>query len=192
VVTREGDQQVTGLLLAWRAGDAAALDQLMPLVYDELHQIAQRCMRREQAAHSVQATALVNEAYLRLVDARVDWQDRTHFLALSARLMRRILVEHARARAAEKRGGDAERITLAEGVGGSDEQPLDVIALNDALDALARFDVRKGQVVELRIFGGLSVQETATALAVSPETVMRDWKLAKVWLTRELKGGSGT
>jgi RNA polymerase sigma factor (TIGR02999 family) len=191
-VTREGDQQVTGLLLAWRAGDAAALDQLMPLVYDELHQIAQRCMRREQAAHSVQATALVNEAYLRLVDARVDWQDRTHFLALSARLMRRILVEHARARAAEKRGGDAERITLAEGVGGSDEQPLDVIALNDALDALARFDVRKGQVVELRIFGGLSVQETATALAVSPETVMRDWKLAKVWLTRELKGGSGT
>jgi len=188
-VTDESDQEVTALLLAWRAGDAAALDQLIPLVYDELHQIAERCMRHEQAAQSVQATALVNEAYLRLVDARVDWHDRTHFLALSARLMRRILVEHARARSADKRGGDAARVTLAEGVGGTDERPLDVIALNDALEALARFDARKGKVVELRVFGGLSVQETAAALEISPETVMRDWKLAKVWLTRELKGG---
>ena len=191
-MTREADPQVTALLLAWRAGDAAALDRLIPLVYDELHEIAERCMRRERVVQSVQATALVNEAYLRLVDARVDWHDRTHFLALSARLMRRILVEHARARSAEKRGGDAARVTLAEGVGGTDEQPLDVIALNDALEALTRLDDRKGQVVELRIFGGLSVKETAAALDLSPETVMRDWKLAKVWLTRELTGGGST
>jgi RNA polymerase sigma-70 factor, ECF subfamily len=158
------------------------------MVEDELHRIAQRCMRGERAGHSLQATALVNEAYMRLVDTRrVQWQDRSHFLAMSARLMRRILVDHARARLYEKRGGAAQRVTLVENLG-SVERPYDLVALDDALEALTRLDNRRGQVVELRFFGGLTVEETAHVLAVSTDTVLRDWKLAKAWLLRELRG----
>jgi RNA polymerase sigma factor (TIGR02999 family) len=146
-------------------------------------------MRGEHAGHSLQATALVNEAYLRLVDTRrVRWQDRSHFFAMSARLMRRILVDHARARLYQKRGGGAQRVTLVDTLGGSDERPHDLVALDDALEALARFDERRGQVVELRFFGGLTVEETAHVLGVSTDTVLRDWKLAKAWLLRELRG----
>jgi RNA polymerase sigma-70 factor (ECF subfamily) len=145
-------------------------------------------MRGERAGHSLQATALVNEAYVRLVDARkVRWQDRTHFLAMSARLMRRVLVDCARARGYQKRGGGAQRVTLVDALGGSDERPHDVVALDDALEALAALDERKSRVVELRFFGGLSVEETAEVLGISVETVMRDWKFAKLWLRRELR-----
>jgi len=181
------------LLLAWGAGDHEALERLVPLVQAELHRIARRCMYGERAGHSLQATALVNEAYLRLVDARrVRWQDRSHFLALTARLMRRVLVDHARARGYQKRGGDAARVTFVESIGGSDERPHDLVALDEALDALAKLDVRKSRVVELRFFGGLTAEETAHELGVSSDTVLRDWKLAKAWLVRELTHRSGT
>ena len=180
---------ITELLVAWRNGDEAALAQLMPEVHGELHRIARRCMRGERAGHTLQATALVNEAYVRLVDTRqVRWQDRTHFLAMSARLMRRVLVDHARARLYQKRGGGALKVTLTDGLAGSDEQPQDVIALHDAIDALAKFDERKSRVVELRFFGGLTVEETAHVLGVSADTIMREWKLAKAWLLREIEG----
>jgi RNA polymerase sigma factor (TIGR02999 family) len=160
----------------------------VPLVEAELHRIARRCMQGERLEHSLQATALVNEAYLRLVDAqRVRWQDRSHFLAMSARLMRRVLVDHARMRGYQKRGGGAVRVTLVEGLGGSDERPHDIVALDEALEVLAAFDERKSRVVELRFFGGLSVEETAHELGISSDTVLRDWKLAKVWLRRELE-----
>ena len=180
---------ITELLVAWRNGDEAALAQLMPEVHGELHRIARRCMRGERAGHTLQATALINEAYVRLVDTRqVRWQDRTHFLAMSARLMRRVLVDHARARLYQKRGGGALKVTLTDGLAGSDEQPQDVIALHDALDALAKFDERKSRVVELRFFGGLTIEEIAPVLGVSADTIMRDWKLAKAWLLREIEG----
>ena len=160
------------------------------MVEVELRRIAQRCMRGERAGHSLQATALVNEAYMRLIDARrVQWQDRSHFLAMSARLMRRILVDHARAHLYQKRGGGAQRVTLVDNLGGSDERPRDLAALDDALEALARIDERKAQVVELRFFGGLTVEEAAHVLGVSTDTVLRDWKLAKAWLLRELRSG---
>jgi RNA polymerase sigma factor (TIGR02999 family) len=179
---------VTGLLHAWRAGDEAALERLTPLVYQELRRIARRCLRGERAGHSLEATALVHEAYFRLVDAnRVDWQDRAHFYAISARLMRRVLVEHARARLRQKRGGGAIQVSLG-GAARTDEKGLDLVALDEALQALARFDERKSRVVELRFFAGLSVEETAAILAVSAETVMRDWKLSRAWLRRELSG----
>ena len=182
---------MTGLLLAWGTGDEAALEQLVPLVHAELRRIARRCMAGERKGHSLQATALVNEAYLRLIDVQhVNWQNRAHFLAMSARLMRRILVDYARSKRYQKRGGGAVKVTFDEGlpvVGGRDQ---DLVAVDDALEALAKIDERRGRVVELRFFGGLSVQETATVLKVSPETVMRDWKLAKAWLLRELRGGS--
>jgi RNA polymerase sigma factor (TIGR02999 family) len=178
---------VTALLVAWGAGDGGAFERLVPLVEAELHRIARRCMKGERLEHSLQATALANEAYLRLVDTqRVRWQDRSHFLAMSARLMRRVLVDHARARGYQKRGGDAVRVTLVEGLGGSDDRPHDIIALDDALEALAAFDERKSRIVELRFFGGLSVEETAHELGVSSDTVLRDWKLAKAWLLRQL------
>jgi RNA polymerase sigma factor (TIGR02999 family) len=178
---------VTTLLVAWRNGEPAALERLVPLVRDELHRIAARCMRGERRDHTLQATALVNEAYVRLVDVqRIDWQDRAHFLAMSARLMRRVLVDHARARNYQKRGGGALRVTLVEGLEGSDERAPDLVALDDALETLAQFDERKSRVVELRFFGGLSVEEAAAVLDVSPETIMRDWKVAKAWLIREL------
>jgi RNA polymerase sigma factor (TIGR02999 family) len=180
---------VTGLLLAWGKGDEAALERLIPQVERELRRIARRCMAGERAGHSLQATALVNEAYLRLVDAQhVQWQDRAHFLAMSARLMRRILVDWARAKQYKKRGAGAVRVTLTDALAASTEPARDLVALNDALEALAAFDERKSQVIELRFFGGLSVEETAAVLNVSPETVMRDWKFAKAWLLHEMRG----
>ena len=175
-------------MLAWGQGDGAALDRLVPLVERELHRIAERCMAGERAGHSLQATALVNEAYVRLVDAQhVRWQDRAHFLAMSARLMRRVLIDIARAKHYQKRGGGAVKVTLVDALAPSDERGQDLIALDDALKALAKFDDRKSRVVELRFFGGLSVEETASVLGVSVDTVMRDWKLARAWLLKELR-----
>lgn len=183
---------VTGLLVAWGNGDEAALNELVPLVEQELHRIARRCMAGERAGHSLQATALVNEAYLRLIDTQqVNWQDRAHFLAMSARLMRRILVDRARAKGYQKRGGGAVRVTFDEALGVTNERGQDLVALDDALVALSALDERKSRVIELRFFGGLTVEETAAILEVSAETVMRDWKFAKAWLLREM-GGSGT
>ena len=180
------------LLRAWREGDETALDALMPLVHDELRRIARGCLHGERANHSVQATELVNEAYLRLVDVRqVDWQDRTHFLAMSARLMRRVLVDLARSRGAYKRGGGAVRVTLDEAAIGGVAPDADVIRLDDALQALAALDDRKSRVVELRFFGGLTADETAVALQVSSKTVLRDWEFARAWLQRELTREAG-
>jgi RNA polymerase sigma factor (TIGR02999 family) len=162
---------------------------LIPLVEGELHRIARRCMAGERAGHSLQATALVNEAYLRLVDVQqVKWQDRAHFLAMSARVMRRVLVDWARSKQYQKRGGGALRVTFDEALQVPDERGHDLIAVDEALQALAAFDERKSRVVELRFFGGLTVEETASVLDVSPETVMRDWKLAKAWLLTEIRG----
>jgi RNA polymerase sigma-70 factor (ECF subfamily) len=181
----------TGLLHAWAAGDADALARLIPVVEAELHRIAQRCMRNERAGHSMQATALVNEAYLRLVDVRrVQWKDRAHFLAMSARVMRRVLVDHARARGGQKRGGAGIRVTLVDDVGGTDERPHDVLALDDALTALAAIDPRKATIVEMKFFGGLTGEEVARLLEISTDTVTRDWTLAKAWLLRELRGSA--
>ena len=181
--------RVTGLLIQWGRGDEGALDRLIPLVHHELHQMARRCMADERAGHSFQATALVNEAYLRLVDANdVAWHDLAHFLAVAARAMRRILVDHARTRRAQKRGGGAARVTFDEALAVANEPREDFVALDDALEALAAFDMRKSRVIELRFFGGLSVEETATVLKVSPATVMGDWRLAKAWLQREMRG----
>jgi RNA polymerase sigma-70 factor (ECF subfamily) len=181
---------VTQLLLAWGQGDQGALAQLMPLVHDELRRLARRHMGHERPGHTLQATALVNEAYLRLVDVRqMRWQNRAHFFAMSARLMRRILVDAARVKGYQKRGGGAERVSFDEALIVSPERGDALVAVDDALHALAVVDARKSHVVEMRFFGGLSVEETAEALHVSVETVMRDWKLAKVWLLRELKGG---
>ena len=177
----------TELLQAWSNGDQSAFDELVPLVYQELRILAERYMRHERPDHTLQATALVNEAYVRLIDVnRIQWQNRTHFLAMAAQTMRRILVEFARQRHRQKRGGGAMRVTLSDAEGIVHESGLDVVALNDALSALATFDPRMSQVVELRFFAGLTVQETADVLNVSPETVMRDWKTAKAWLLREL------
>ena len=184
-----GAANPTTLLLAWGRGDETALDQLIPLVHDELRRLARRHMAGERAGHTLQATALVNEAYLRLIDVQhVDWQNRAHFLAMSARLMRRILVDYARSKGSQKRGGGAMKVTFDEGLPVAGDPAMDLVALDDALDALATMDERKSRVIELRFFGGLSVEETANVLAVSPETVMRDWKLAKAWLMRELRG----
>jgi RNA polymerase sigma factor (TIGR02999 family) len=178
---------VTVLLRAWREGDETALEALMPLVHNELRRIARRCLYGERANHSVQATELVNEAFLRLVDVQhVDWQNRTHFLAMSARLMRRVLVDLARSRDADKRGGGAVRVTLDEAAIGGVVPDADVIRLDDALHALAALDDRKSRVVELRFFGGLTVDETAVALEISSKTVLRDWEFARAWLQREL------
>jgi len=166
---------------------------LIPLVYQELHRIARRCMAGEGVGHGLQATALVHEAYVRLVDGKaVAWKDRAHFLAVSARVMRHILVDHARARNYQKRGGDAARVTFDEALVVTNEQGLDFVTLDDALKALAKFDERKSRVIELRFFGGLSVEDTASVLKVSPATVMGDWRLAKVWLRREMREKAGS
>ena len=179
--------QPTELLRAWSNGDGSALDKLVPLVYQELRSLAQRYMRQERRGHTLQVTSLVNEAYLRLIDVnRIQWQSRAHFLAVAAQTMRRILVESARRRHRQKRGGDVVLVALDEARDVVQEKGADLVALNDALTALAAVDPRMSQVVELRFFGGLSVEETADVLNVSPETVMRDWKTAKVWLLREL------
>jgi RNA polymerase sigma-70 factor (ECF subfamily) len=185
--------EVTVLLLKWGDGDERALEALVPLVHRELHEIARRCMNQERVGHTLQATALVNEAYVKLVDVqRVNWQNRAHFLAMSARLMRRILVDFARSKRYQKRGGGAARVTLNEELVGAIEPGHDLVALDDALEALAGFDERKAKVIELRFFGGLSVEETASVLKVSPDTVMRDWRLAKAWLLRELRAPSSS
>ena len=185
-------QEVTGLLLAWSEGEQTAFEKLVPLVYAELRRVAHRYMGRERPGHSLQTTALVNEAYLRLIDARrVRWQNRAHFFAVSAQLMRRILVDFARSRQYLKRGGAAQKVSFDESLVVSKEQGQDLVALDDALKALTAIDGRKGQVVELRFFGGLSVAETAEVLKVSPDTVLRDWRLAKVWLAREMRKTEG-
>ena len=183
--------EVSGLLRAWGGGDRAALDRLTPIVYEELRRLASHYMRGERPGHSLQATALVNEAYVRLVDYKgMQWQNRAHFFAVSAQLMRRILVDHAR-RHNLKRGGDVQHVSVDEtAIVGGDRAP-DLVALDDAMEALARIDLRKVQVVEMRFFGGLSVEETAEVLKVSSVTVMRDWSTAKAWLYRELGGGTG-
>ena len=180
-------QRVTELLLAWGDGDQTALEQLIPLVHAELRRIAARYMARERAGHTLQPTALVNEVYLKLVDVeRVRWQNRAHFLAVAARLMRRILVDFARSRRYRKRGGDVEHVAFDESVVIAIGRGHDMLALDDALDELARVDARQCQIVVMRFFAGLTVEEIATVIDVSPATVMRDWKLAKSWLLREL------
>ena len=179
---------VSKLLRAWSDGDQRALAQLTPIVYDELRRLARRCLRRERAGHSLQTTALVNEAYVRLVDyKRMHWQNRAHFLAVSAQAMRRILVDHARRRNV-KRGADIEHVSLDDAAVIGTDRSSDFVSLDDALNALAALAPRKAQVVELRFFGGLSVDETAEVLHVSPITVMREWRTAKAWLYRELTG----
>jgi RNA polymerase sigma factor (TIGR02999 family) len=182
-------REITQLLVAWNEGDESALEKLVPLVYDELRRLARRHMRRERPDHTLQTTALINEAYLQLVDIRnVHWHNRAHFFALCARLMRRILVDFARSRHYAKRGGGAKPISLDQCISVLPGDSPDLVAVDDALHALAKIDERKAQVVELRFFGGMTVEETAEVLKVSPETVRRDWKLAKVWLLRELSG----
>lgn len=184
--------EITGLLAAWSGGDESALERLMPLVYGELRRLARHYMNRESPGHTLQTTALVNEAYLRLVNWKdVQWQNRAHFFAVSARMMRRILVDFARDKRYLKRGGGALRVSLSEAASFTVDRGEDLVALDEALTALAKVDPRKDQVVEMRFFGGLSVEEVAEVLQVSEETVMRDWRLAKVWLLRELGRGSG-
>jgi RNA polymerase sigma-70 factor, ECF subfamily len=182
--------EITKLLLAWSEGEQAALEQLMPLVYRELHRLAKHYLRRERANHTLQTTALVNEAYLRLIDAdQVRWQNRAHFFAISARLMRQILVDFARASGYQKRGGGVQPVPLDEALVIGEQEDENLVALDEALRALAEIDARKSEVVELRFFGGLSVEESAEVLKVSPETVKRDWRLAKSWLRRRLNEG---
>jgi RNA polymerase sigma factor (TIGR02999 family) len=179
--------EITELLQAWRQGEEHALEKLTPQVYRQLHLAAKRCMARERESHTLQTTALINELYLRLSDLQlIDWQNRAHFFALCARQMRRILTDQARAKQSHKRGGGAQPVSLDVAPIVSPEASADLVAVDDALNCLAKVDERKSQVVEMRFFGGLSVEETAEVLEVSPETVMRDWKLAKAWLLREL------
>jgi len=185
--TDDTPPDVTGLLLAWRAGDASAHEQLLPAIYDELRRQAARAMRREGDAHTLQATALVHEAYLRLVDQRrVEWRSRAHFFGVAAQMMRRVLVDHARARLADKRGGALQRVTLGDVGPDESNHELDVLALHDALERLAALDPRQARLVELRYFGGLGIEDTAEALEVSPATVKREWAVARAWLRREL------
>jgi RNA polymerase sigma-70 factor (ECF subfamily) len=182
--------EVTDLLIAWGGGDRSALDRLVPVVHAELRRLARRQMSRERPDHTLQTSALVNEAYLRLIDlSRVRWQDRGHFFAMSARIMRRILVDHSRSRSSLKRGAARKMAAFEEALAVSNEPSVDLVALDDALNELESHDPRKSQVIEMRFFGGLSVEETAEALQVSAETVKRDWRLAKLWLLRELNRG---
>jgi RNA polymerase sigma factor (TIGR02999 family) len=186
-MTTPAPHEVTQLLVAWSNGNQAALDKLMPLVDRELHRLAHHYMRRENPGHTLQTTALVNEAYLKLIDQKhVHWKNRAHFFALAAQLMRRILVDHARNRRYAKRGGGANRISFDEAMVVSPERGADLIALDEALYKLAAIDARKSKVVELRFFGGLSVEETAEALQISAVTVMREWNMAKAWLYNSL------
>lgn len=183
--------EVTGLLRAWSGGDEDALQKLIPLVYQELHRAARAHMARERTGHTLQTTALIHETYLRLVDIReIKWQSRAHFLALCAQLMRRILIDFARARSCQKRGGAEPHVNFDEDLLVTAEPDFNLVALDDALNRLAQVDQRKSKVVELRFFGGMDVKETAEVMKVSVDTVMRDWKFAKVWLLRELRGGA--
>lgn len=184
----EAGRSVTQLLAAWSGGDAAALDALMPLVYDELRRVAGRQLASERGSHTLQPTALVNEAFLRLVDqTRASWKDRTHFYSVAAQIMRRILIDHARRRLAGKRGGGAETVSLDGVADWPEPRDLDVILLDEALTELATFDPRQSRVVELRFFAGLSVEETAEALQLSTATVKREWRMARAWLVRQLR-----
>jgi RNA polymerase sigma-70 factor, ECF subfamily len=186
-MTRPSANEVTQLLIEWGNGNQAALEELMPLVYDELRRLAHRYMERERPGHTLQTTALVNEAYLRLIDQRnVHWHNRAHFFGISAQLMRRILVDHARRHGYAKRGGGARPISLDEAALATQERAADIVALDEALTSLAAIDERKSRVVELRYFGGLTLEETAEVLKVSPITVRRDWNMAKAWLRREI------
>ncbi|HWK11291.1 MAG TPA: sigma-70 family RNA polymerase sigma factor [Vicinamibacterales bacterium] len=179
---------VTRLLTRWKDGDEAALQQLVPLVHEELRRLARRDMAGEQRGHTLQPTALVNEAYLRLVDLKqMQWQNRAHFFAMASRLMRRILVDFARSRGYQKRGGGAKQVSFTDALEMAEAPPTDVVALDEALDALAHVDERKSRIVELRFFGGLSIDETAEVLNISRETVKRDWTFAKMWLLRHLR-----
>jgi RNA polymerase sigma factor (TIGR02999 family) len=190
-MTKPSGHQVTHLLKAWSEGEATALEKIMPLVYRELHGMARRYMAHERPGHTLQPTALVHEAYVRLVDsAQANFENRAHFFAVCAQVMRRILVDWARSRHAEKRGGDVPPLELDEALVVGEEPGRDFVALDDALKALTVQDARKGQVVELRFFGGLSVEETAAVLKISPETVKRDWKFAKSWLRHELNSAA--
>jgi RNA polymerase sigma factor (TIGR02999 family) len=178
---------ITQLLLQWRRGDQSALEQLMPLVYEELRRLARQCMRGERAGHTLQTTALVNEAYLRLVNSsRVQWQDRAHFFAIASQLMRRVLVDEARKRRNLKRGGEYTRVAIDEVALPVQARDVDLLALDQALDELAQFAPRKGKVVELRFFGGLSIEETALVMGISTDIVKREWRTAKLWLLQEL------
>jgi RNA polymerase sigma factor (TIGR02999 family) len=179
--------QITEQLIAWTKGDEGALERLIPAVYQELRRMADRYLRKEIPGHSLQPTALVHEAYLRLIDqTRVEWQNRAHFFGVAAQMMRRILVDHAKTKHREKRGGAAFKVPLDEASVYANERAAELVALDDALQALAEFDDRKSRIVELRYFGGLTVEETAQVLDVSPQTVMRDWNLAKAWLYQQL------
>ena len=181
-------QNITRKLQEWNRGDRSAAEELMPLVYDELRKVAARYLRRERADHTLQPTALVNEAYLKLIDiSSVEWNDRAHFFAVSSNVMRRILVDHARAQATEKRGGVLQKVELTEAVSFSKEREIDLLALNDALEKLAELDERQSQIVEMRFFGGLSVEETAEVLKVSTRTIKREWAMAKAWLYQRMK-----
>ena len=189
-MSQPAPHEITGLLVAWSDGDESALDRLIPIVYEELRKLAHRYMSRERPGHTLQTTALVNEAYLRLVNWKeVQWQNRAHFFAVSAQMMRRILVDFARTRQYLKRGGGALQVSLGEAAALTECRTSDLVALDEALTALFEVDKRKGQVVEMRFFGGLSVKEASAVLKVSEETIMRDWRLAKVWLLRELGRG---
>ncbi len=182
-------QEITQLLLSWSKGDEAALDQLIPLVYPELRKLARRYMSRESPEHTLQTSALINEAYLRLVDQQaVEWQDRAHFFAVAAQVMRHILIDHARSHLYGKRGAGAQHVPLDQVAVVSQERATELVALDDALTSLAKIDERKAKIVELRFFGGLSVGETAEAMKLSPVTVMREWRTAKAWLHREISG----
>ena len=182
-------KEITQLLLSWSKGDQAAFDQLIPLVYPELRKLARRYMGRETPEHTLQTSALINEAYLRLIDQQaVEWQDRAHFFAVSARVMRHILIDHARSHRYAKRGGGAQHLQLDDAEAAGYERAVELVALDDALTQLAKLDERKSKIVELRFFGGLSVEETAEVIKVAPVTVMREWRIAKAWLHKEISG----
>lgn len=191
-MTDPPESEVSQLLLAWRRGEPGALERLLPLVYDELHALARRQMRRESPDHTLQTTALVHEAYLRLCGASVTWESRVHFLAVAAQMMRRVLVDHARARRRAKRGGGREPVTLDDALAASQQRASEVIELDEAITALLALDERKGRVIELHYFAGLTYEETAAALGVSAATVDRELRLAKAWLYRELHPSEGT
>ena len=181
-------QNITQLLAEWRDGNQSALDQLYPLVYDELHRLARRYMSRERKGHTLQTTALINEAYVRLVGQKVNWANRSHFFAISAQIMRRILIDHARRHAYAKRGGGAQQVSLEEAAAVTPDQSAELIRLDEALTSLAEMDPRRSQVVELRYFGGLNNEEIAGVLNVSENTVTRDWNMARAWLYQQLTG----
>lgn len=185
----EQPTQVSQLLSRWREGDESAVDALMPLVYSELRRLAAGYLRRERVGHTLQPTALVHEAYMRLVDAEVPWQDRVHFFSIAARTMRRVLVDHAKGRRRAKRGGSAIRVTLSDEHASTDEAAVDLLDLDEALSRLGSFDQRKAEIVELHFFGGLTYDETAQAIEVSPTTVFRELRLAKAWLNQQLQSG---